>query len=63
MTDFDRLWQTLADELKDVVRRYRERIATLPVTTKTSHVRKKSSGELWLLRQPGGGFVVVGPMA
>jgi 3'(2'), 5'-bisphosphate nucleotidase len=34
VTDFDELWRALADELNDVIRRYRERIATLPVTTK-----------------------------
>lgn len=34
MADFDDLWTVLAGELQDVMRQYRARVATLPVTTK-----------------------------
>ncbi|MDP9796873.1 3'(2'), 5'-bisphosphate nucleotidase [Catenuloplanes nepalensis] len=34
MADLDGLWSALADELTDVMGRYRQRIATLPVTIK-----------------------------
>ncbi|MEV4274931.1 inositol monophosphatase family protein [Actinoplanes xinjiangensis] len=34
MADFDDLWTVLAGELQDVMRQYRTRVATLPVTTK-----------------------------